>query len=93
MVNPSMSDKRRNVSRRETVRSLSSTGEPLAGFPRYESNIVPPPGRIVLHCGNHHFPGIPLRARTPAANDSLLLTMYAVENPGETRTITLLATS
>jgi len=41
----------------------------------------------------NYFTGFPRRARAPAANDSWLPTTYAVENPGETRTITLLATS
>ena len=61
----------------------SSTGEPLAGFPRYASNVVP----------EIYFEGIPRRADTPAANDSVLLVTYAVEKSGDTRTTTALAAS
>ncbi len=71
--------------------SESSTGKPLAGFPRQASNAVPPLIRRVRR--KIYFAGIPLRARTPAANDCLLLTTYAVENPDDTRTTTPLAAS
>lgn len=81
----------------------SSTGEPLAGFPRYGSNVVPSQGgtflvqprakgRSVLPLPKIYFGGNPRRAEAPAANASVLPVMYAVEKSGDTRTTTALAT-
>ena len=90
-MNPSISDRRRNVSRMEAVLAESFMGEPLAGFPRYASNVVPSLNRQGRR--KIYFEGIPRRADTPAANDSEPRVMYAVEKSGDTRTTTALATS
>ena len=89
-MNPSTSDRRRNVSRRDAVLGESSTGEPLAGFTRYTSIIVPSLNRQVRR--KTYLAGIPRRADAPAANDSVLLVTYAVEKSGDARTTTALAT-
>jgi len=54
------------------VLAESSTGEPLAGFPRYVSNIVPPPGGTFLVLpreGGKECPPIAGKECPPAAGE------------------------